>query len=648
MRISVAFVKKGLVLKLFFLFIYGYFGFANTDTLHLEEITITGRRAPAVYSDLARVVTIINREEISQLPSQSIPEILNYAMSIDVRERGNSGVQADLNMRGGSFEQVLILLNGIKMNDPQTGHHHLNLPVDPATISRIEILEGPGSRLFGPYAYAGAINIITTDAKEDELTLSITGGEHAYFSGALSIRKKTGTVSHGLSFSKRQSQGYVENTDFRVHNFFYQAVSDLSFLHSEFQTGVLHKQFGANSFYTPLFPDQFEEIRSWFFSVKNAFGEKRRFTQTAYFRRHHDRFELFRFEPAEWYAGHNYHRTDVYGADLNYHLPWQGGTTAAGIEFRSEQILSNVLGDLLSDTIWLGDDEKGFYNKGKIRRILSLFGEHSFYLGRLNASLGVLGNVQEGYGFFLYPGIDISYSLTRSSNLIASWNKSLRMPSFTDLYYSGPTNLGNPELRPEEANQLEVGLKTNHPILSGHVLAFYRHGKNTIDWVRMADSLKWESMNLTELSTFGMDFRARISVDKLIGVNFPIKTISAGYSWIDLKKESGNFLSYYALDYLRHRFYISMQHDLINVLSFSWHLNYQDRAGSYTGYPDLTENPYRPFTTIDVKISLKKNNYHLFAEAANLFNIRYMDFGNLPLAGRWLRAGLQLQLYLNN
>jgi vitamin B12 transporter len=639
-------VKKQVVLALIFSLVSGYYGFSNADTLHLDEVTITGRRAPVVYSDLARVVTIIKKEEINQLPAHSISEILNYVMSVDVRERGSSGAQADLNMRGGSFEQVLVLLNGINMNDPQTGHHHLNLPVDPATILQIEILEGPGSRIFGPYAYAGAINIITTNEKEDELALSITGGEHAFFSGSFSLRKKTGPISHGLSISRRQSEGHRENTDFHIQNVFYQAVSELSFLRSEIQTGVLQKRFGANSFYSPLFPEQFEKIRSGFVSIKNAFGAKRRFTQTAYFRRHHDKFELFRYQPAEWYTGHNYHRTDVYGADINYYFPWEGGTTAAGIEFRSEQILSNVLGEPLSDTIWLGTHGNGYFNKGKTRSIMSFFGEHTLYMSKFTATLGVLGNLQEDYGFYVYPGIDISYSLSGSVNLIASWNKSLRMPSFTDLYYHGPTNFGNPDLRPEEANQLEVGLKANQPILSGHVLAFYRHGKNTIDWVRIADSLKWQSMNLTELSTFGMDFRARVSMDKLIGKNFPVKTISAGYSWIDLKKESGNFLSNYALDYLRKRFYISVHHDLLNAFNVSWHLNYQDRAGSYTSYPDLREIPYQPYATLDVRISLKKNNYRLFAEGTNLFNIQYMDFGNIPLAGRWLRAGLQLVIPL--
>ena len=130
--------------------------FAQTDSTKvsmeydLDEVEVSGQRAPVAFSQVARIVSVISREEIEAAPVQSIQELLEYALSVDVRQRGVHGVRADISVRGGSFDQTLILLNGINISDPQTGHHALNLPVSFKNIQRIEILEGPAARNFWP------------------------------------------------------------------------------------------------------------------------------------------------------------------------------------------------------------------------------------------------------------------------------------------------------------------------------------------------------------------------------------------------------------------------------------------------------------------------------------------------------------------
>ncbi|MCK4631428.1 MAG: TonB-dependent receptor, partial [Bacteroidales bacterium] len=130
---------------LFGFFVHSMWINGQIDTVEIKEIVVSGQRSPSIHSELNRVVTVIRKEQIRNAPVQSLQEILEYAVNIDVRQRGNFGVQADISIRGGSFEQTLILLNGIKINDPQTGHHNLNIPIDINSIERIEILEGPGS-----------------------------------------------------------------------------------------------------------------------------------------------------------------------------------------------------------------------------------------------------------------------------------------------------------------------------------------------------------------------------------------------------------------------------------------------------------------------------------------------------------------------
>ena len=113
----------------------------TTDTQQLHEISVHAQPTK-VYSDQLRVVMSIDKTTIAQMPVQTVQELLNNLPGLDVRQRGGSGVQADISMRGGTFDQVLILLNGVAISDPQTGHHTLNLPIDLNMVERVEILQG--------------------------------------------------------------------------------------------------------------------------------------------------------------------------------------------------------------------------------------------------------------------------------------------------------------------------------------------------------------------------------------------------------------------------------------------------------------------------------------------------------------------------
>jgi vitamin B12 transporter len=227
-----------------------------TKNLDLEEVIISAQRAPIIYSQLSRHVTTINEDEIQLMPVSSLDEILENFSGIDVRQRGANGIQSDISIRGGSFDQNLILLNGVNISDPQTGHHSLNLPIDLNSIERIEILEGPGSRVFGPNAFSGAINIITNQSDKNYTKAGFTAGDFGLFSGNLVSSIKLKKTKQFISFSKSRSNGYIKNTDYEQNNIFYNLNYGSDIGKIDFQIGYTDKEFGANSFYTPQYPDR--------------------------------------------------------------------------------------------------------------------------------------------------------------------------------------------------------------------------------------------------------------------------------------------------------------------------------------------------------------------------------------------------------
>ena len=197
-------------------------------TVKLENIIIQGNRIQFPFTESSRNIAIITDLEIKSLPVASVPEILSYIPGVDIRQRGPVGVQADIGIRGGTFEQTLVLINGMKFTDPQTGHHNLNIPVNLSNLKKIEVLKGPGARIYGQNAFSGAVNLITAIPEERNAGMRFYGGQHKLFGGTLDIAFPGEKYKQYISFSHDASDGYRYNTDFKINNLFYQAEAGLS------------------------------------------------------------------------------------------------------------------------------------------------------------------------------------------------------------------------------------------------------------------------------------------------------------------------------------------------------------------------------------------------------------------------------------
>lgn len=613
----------------------------------LEEVEVTSSRAPLTLGQSARLITVLDREAIAAAPAQSVNDLLKLAAGVDVRQRGPIGAQTDIGVRGGTNEQITILLNGININDPQTGHNAAVFPVDISDIERIEVLEGPAGRVYGTSSLVGAINIVTRKADKTSADVHMEAGSFGYVSGGGRVNLLHGKLNNQLSASYTRSDGYSRtqagslNSDLNVLKMFYQGRYDTDDLSLSWHAGLSNKDFGSNTFYSAKYDDQFEHTFKLFTAVQAETKGLFHFKPSIYWNRSHDRFELFR--GSEDKVPFNYHRTDVFGINLNSYLDWLLGKTAFGAEFRNEDLVSGNLGEPLNHFLPIHGTERQ-YTQGLNRSNLSFHLEHNILLRNFTLSAGVIAvkNTWNEMPFRLYPGIDASWQFTRHFKAYASYNTSLRMPSFTELYYSVGGHKADKYLKPEEMQAYEVGMKYLSAGVRGSVSVYHHHGKNMIDWIRdtrKGDDAVWESVNHTKVNSIGVEANLNFDFLSLLPTQRFMRNMSLAYSYIDQDKDFENYLqSQYALEYLKHKFTAQVVFNLFSHLNLNLSYRYQERKGNYQLLSGEVK-PYGSFSLLDARLSWNADKYKLYVESNNLFNKTYYDYGNVPQPGRWIMAG---------
>ena len=602
----------------------------------LDDVEVTGSRAPLALGQAARMVTVLSREDIQAAPVQSINDLLKYAVGVDVRQRGPIGAQTDIGIRGSTSEQITILLNGINICDPQTGHNAFDFPCDIADIERIEILEGPAGRVYGTSSLVGAINIVTKDAGGKTADVRLEGGSFGY----LSTAGRIGLNRHSLSASYTRSDGYSRskagalNSDYSGGKVFYQGGYAQENLRLKWHAGLSTKGFGSNTFYSAKFDEQFEKTTKIFAALQGEVTTgKWHFRPSIYWNRSHDRFELIR--GSEEKVPFNYHRTDVFGINLNSYFDWLLGRTAFGAEFRNEDIVSTNLGEPLSDPF-------SHYKVGLNRSNLSFHLEHNILLKRFTLSAGFIAvkNTWNQMPFKVYPGIDASYRIGDNWKIYASYNSSLRMPSFTELYYSVGGHKADKYLKPEELHAIEGGVKFNTTHFSAKASVFHHHARNMIDWVMDTRETEpvWESVNHTKVNTTGLEASAIL--------HSSLFTLHLAYCYLHQDKDTEDYLqSQYSLEYLRHKLTASLLLHLMKRLDLSVMYRFQDRMGSYTTVDGEVKN-YHPYSVVDARLSWNADTYSIYIETNNLTSKRYVDYGNVPQPGCWVMAGARYHFNL--
>ena len=617
----------------------------------LEEVEVTGSRAPLTLGQSARLVTVLSREAIASAPAQSVNDLLKLAVGVDVRQRGPIGAQTDISVRGGTNEQITILLNGININDPQTGHNTADFPVDISEIERIEVLEGPAGRVYGTSSLVGAINIVTRQEAKTSADVHIEGGSFGYLSGGGRANVVSGKLNNQLSASYTRSDGYSRNqagrlnSDFNTAKVFYQGRYNNNAINLSWHAGISNKNYGSNTFWSAKYDDQFEHTFKIFSAIQAETKGFFHFKPSIYWNRSHDRFELFRGDEEK--VPFNYHRTDVFGLNLNSYMEWLLGKTAFGAEFRNEDIISGNLGEPLNNPRKIhGTDRE--YTVGLNRSNLSFHIEHNILLENFTLSAGVIAvkNTWNEMPFQLYPGVDVSCQFAKNLKAYASFNTSLRMPSFTELYYSVGGHKADKYLKPEEMQAYELGVKYLAGGVRGSISGYHHHGTNMIDWIRdtrMGEDAVWESVNHTKLNAWGIEANVNLDVLYLLPSQHFFQDVSVAYSYIDQDKDLESYMqSQYALEYLKHKLTAQANFHLFSNLFLNLSYRYQERKGNFQTLNGEVK-PYGAYSLLDARVSWKAENYKLYLEANNLFNKTYYDYGNIPQPGCWIMAGSSYQ-----
>lgn len=623
---------------------------AADDERDVAEVVISGTLAPLTALQSARMVSVITRDEVQRAAVQSVNDLLKLASGVDVRQRGGFGIQTDISLNGGTFDQVTLLLNGVNINNPQTGHHTADLPCSVDDIERIEILEGANSRVYGGQAFGGAINIVTRQAAGKGVSLHAQGGSYGTWGTDAAGELTHRNTDHRLSGGYTQSNGGTVNSDFAIARAFYRGGSNLSGTRLNWQAGFNRKAYGANTFYSAAYPNQYEEQNRFIVSLSAETQGRIRLQPSAYWHRSTDNYQLIRGTD----KGENFHRTDVFGASLRGYTDWWGGRTAVGTEIRNEGILSTNLGRPMDEHehVHIPGGHGRRYNRQDNRTYVSFQLEHNIMLNRFSLSAGVLAQryLPHDTHMRLYPGIDIAFTPVRQWRIYASWNMGVRQPTYTDLYYKSPTLEGNTGLRPEEVQSAIAGVRYTHCGLTVTAKGFYHRGRGLIDWVMYTPEDVYHATAF-DLDNMGAQVQASANLSTLFNLQHPwIERLSAGYTYIHQNRHDNReiFKSNYALEYLRHKVTARLEHRIFGRLSAAWDFRWQQRTGAYLLYEHAQSTNrlvnYRPYATLDVKVQWKAPKYSLYVMASNLTDHTYYDLGNIPQPGIWVMAGARYNL----
>jgi iron complex outermembrane receptor protein len=532
------------------------------------------------------------------------------AVPVDLQSRSlRGGVQTDFSLRGADFQGTAVLLNGQRINDPQTAHYNSDIPLTKEDIEKIRVFPGGGSSLFGPDAIGGAIQVIPKKPACRELIAESSGGGHNTASFLLSAAEKTDVLGARLSVEQASSSGFYEDTDFKTVTAAGSSWLDLPQGEVYAITGYQKKAFGAYDFYTPGSGYlSREETETMLCSVGgDAYVSGIKIQPAFLWRRHFDTFILDKSRARSTYESR--HRTDVY--DPSVYIEKEAaalGTAGVGLASGADDIDSSIMGSRrrYRRSIFFKD------NKEITPDITAGFSARRDDIGALRRLYSAAMSLRSAFS----PGHAIHVGLSRS----------IRAPSFTELYYADPTTRGNEELSAGKAVTYQCGYDYRRDRVSADATAFFRAERGGIDWVKKADAPgPWRAENIGGADVFGLE--AHCGARSF----FPGLDSDLYYTYLNKIVQDDGYLYKYGPNYIRH---------LVNVsLSMPLPLWTQSIVFIYKKKPGR-----RGWLLADLQLSRGiARNGTLFVKAANVLNVEYQEIEGIPQPGRWITAGIRAQ-----
>ncbi|MBL4745923.1 MAG: TonB-dependent receptor [Flavobacteriaceae bacterium] len=578
------------------------------DTIKLKEVLISAHRIAVPFSETSRSIEVLTAAKIKLIAATNTADLLQHVVGVDIRRRGIDGMQSDLYIRGGNFEQTLLLIDGIKMDDSQTGHHTMNAILSLDNIERIEIIKGPAARIYGQNAFTGAVNIITKKIKENELIASVGFGSYDNKKASVAISHNFDNAAIFANVGYQKSEGYRHNTDFENKSLFLKGnIGKIDMIAS-----FSERKFGANGFYaSPKYVDQYEETQTSLMGVStNLIAGSFKIKPRVYWRRNQDMYLFLRDNPAYY---RNMHINNKVGVETNVVFESSLGKTGVGVDIARSFIVSNNLGNHQRTAI------TGFF-------------EQRFdQMEKFDVTLGVAVSSFSDFDTQFLPGFDIGYSISDRVKLFGNIGYTYRVPTYTDLYYVGATTLGNPDLEPESAVSQELGAKYLGENLQITVALFNRNSTDLIDWTKQAMDDKWQTQNFSHVATRGFDTSISYQF-KLAKFN---QGLDLGYSFIndEINDDAVDFTRY-SLNSLKHQFNAALNTRFSKTLSHAISYRYTERTDGES------------YNVLDAKIIAHiKEGFELSVTANNIFNARYTETNLVPMPLGNIMIGLNYRIY---
>ncbi len=564
-----------------------------------SPVVVTGTPEPQQLAEVDRSITVIPVEK-PLVPGSWLTDLLKTDSSVDVLERGVDGTQADVSIRGGSFSQTLVLVDGIRVSDPQSGHHNMDLPLPIEAVSQLEVLHGSGSTLYGSDAVGGAINVITRKPEAAELRLSSGLGDFGWNREAASGSFRLGRWGQRVSVARDFSTGFRPGRDYRNLAEAAETYLDESFGSTSLLVAHNDRPFGANGFYGS-YPSWEKTSGTLLAATQTVRSHRFQFS----YRRHSDHYVLYRDQPEIF---QNFHTSESWQGSWAFHRAISTKTEfTGGAEGLSESIASTNLGN------------------HRRERASAFAVWQARPVPRLSLTAGLREEVYRRWRSVSSPTASAGLRLGKGFKARAGLGHGFRVPTYTDLYYHDPANVGNPNLRPESAWTYEAGLDWwGGRGTSLSATWFERRERDTIDFVRPAGATIWQAMNFERLHFHGgeVEWRQKIGHAET-GASFTILRAS--------QELTPGVASRYVFNF--------------PLNSVVWHANAplgrwviaRTRLGVFN-------RSWQPAVGLwDVAIAGQGRFIHPFFQVTNLLNTYSEAFQGLPQPGRWIRGGVEIR-----
>ncbi len=569
-------------------------------------IVVLGNPDPVTQGESARSVTTLDTQQ-HRLAFQDVEDYLRTDASVFIQQRGAANTQSDISIRGTSFEQTLVLLNGLRINDAETSHFNLDVPVPLEAIATISVLHGSGSTLYGSDAIGGVVDFTTF--KPEATTLRLRAGAGSFGENQQSFLASYAghRISQVLAGTREHSDGFIPDRDFLTES----ASSETRITTPLGDTDLLFagsdRPFGADQFYGPY--NSFERTKGWFASANQPLGPNT--NAVVGYRRHSDIFVLFRDRPAIY---KNQHIDESWQAALRRHdILFKNATLYYGLEEDTDAIQSNNLGHHAR-------------NRGAGYLDLDLRAAQ-----RGTISIGLREEVLSGGRSVFSPQLAGSLWLPHSLKLRASLGYGFRLPTYVDLYYSDPRHIANPNLKPESAWNYDGGMDWYlNPHTAASLTVFYSRQTDAIDYVRATSTASYQASNLNSLHFTGIES----SVDW-----HPTSRQQLKADWT-LLFGAQSALNGLQSDYISN--YPTNNASLEWTQSFkqSWTqgILLRTRLGVTQRYQQT------PYPVWDASIAREAGRIHPFLQLSNLTNTGYQEIIGVPMPGRSITGGVELSL----